>query len=141
MFLVRGLENGLALVFFVDRVFFGHVHRGNGRACFFVVKSNVVAHLDALVIGGDRDRDRPERAVGHGVLVANALPVRLGHEAGERRESPDSHHNGIRGFPGSDGNVFEAFRLLDFRLQLFPREQKRHEFFLFAMGCNKIGHK
>jgi hypothetical protein len=42
--------------------------------------------------------NRPEQAVGHLVAVAHALPVGLGHEAVQRGEAADTHHDEVAGF-------------------------------------------
>src|SRR4030067_749319 len=59
------------------------------------------------------DGDRPEEAVlgGHLVRVADALPVRLPHEAVEGRESPDPQHDEGAGLAAGQRDLLEAVRL------------------------------
>ena len=62
---------------------------------FGIAESNVVALLELLgeFLGDvERDRHRPERAVGEAHLVADGFVVGFAHEAGERREAAVAEH-------------------------------------------------
>ena len=54
------------------------------------------------LVGGQRDRDRPEQAARHLHAVAHALPVGMGHEAVERREAADAEHDDVALFARAD---------------------------------------
>ena len=98
---VGGLVDHHALVRLVDAVLLGHLHGGHDLAGLAVHQGDIRAFLDAVrgeLVGRERDRDRPEQAVGHLHAVAHALPVGLGHEAGERGEAADAEHDDVADF-------------------------------------------
>ena len=83
---------GLALAIRFPDVF--DVDDGEHDA-FGIAEGDVVARLELLgeLLGDiERDRHRPERAVGESHLAADRFVVGLAHEAGERREAAVAEH-------------------------------------------------
>ena len=80
------------------RVLLGHLHGAHDFAGFAVNQGDIVADLDAFVVGRQGDRNGPEQAVGHFVAIAHTLPVSMRHEAVERREAADAQHDKVAGF-------------------------------------------
>ena len=96
-------EDRLALVGLVDLVGLADGQDPHRLARLLVHESDVLAFLEALRLPlgrGERDGDRPEDAVRHLVVVADALPVVLPNEAVEGREGADAHHDEVGRFAG-----------------------------------------
>jgi hypothetical protein len=92
---VRGAEHRAALARLVDRVGLAHLHGGERRAAFRVGQRDFVAGFDRSIVGGKRDRDRPENSGGGAIAFAHAFPVGARHEAVERCEAADAEHDEI----------------------------------------------
>ena len=113
MLILGGLVDHHALVLLVDGVLLGHRHGGQDLAGLGVGQCDVITFIDALggdFVGGQGDRDRPEQTVGHLHAVTDAFPVCVGHEAFERGEATDTHHNDVTGFAGRYVDPGQAFR-------------------------------
>ncbi len=129
----------LALILFIDLVLLGHLHGGHDLAALFGDKGDLFAVLDAvgLALGsGEGDRNRPESAVGHFVLSANAFPVVFAHEAFERSETADAHHDKVTDLTGGDADLGQALCLFLFGFELISFEEERLEDFVFPMRVN-----
>ena len=143
--LVGGAEHLLALVHLVDRVLLGDLHGCHQRVGLGVPQCDLLADLDRVgerLLGGQRDRDRPEEAVlgRHLVLVADALPVGVPHEAVERGEAADSHHDQVAGLAAGQRHRLEALRLLDLGGERRTFEQQRLQF-LASMWRDELAHR
>ena len=137
------LEDFLALVLLV---FFGHfvaLADLHGSVDFAVAdEGNFLSGLDILgIFSGDvhGDRNGPEGAVGEEHVVADALPVGLVHEAIERREAADAHHDEVALGAGRNFNLFQAFGLLKLVFKSFAFEQAADEAFSTMRG-HELGH-
>jgi hypothetical protein len=108
---IRGPEDLLALVRAIDRVLLPHQERRHRLAHLAVDERDLLAFREAprvLARGRERDRDRPEHAVGQPELVADGLPVPLAHEAVERREGADAQHDEVGRLTRRDGEPGQA---------------------------------
>jgi len=101
MFHVGRLINLHALVCLVDGVFFRDLQGRQDFARFTIGQRDFGTGLDGLVIRGQRDRNRPEKAIGHFHAIANALPVGMGHEAIQRGKTTDTQHDNVTRFAGA----------------------------------------
>jgi hypothetical protein len=142
---VGGPEDLLALVLLVDGVLLGHLHGGHQRVRFGVPERDLLADLDGVGEGFPRregDGDRPEEAVlgRHLVRVADALPVRLPHEAVEGRESPDPQHDEVAGLAAGQRDLLEAVRLLALVLARLPFEEQALEL-LASVRVYELSHR
>ena len=99
---IIGPEDRLALVDLVDGVFLRHLHGGEDLVIFHIHESDLFIDVNAVrQLFGRRqgDGNGPESSICHQVLVADALPVVIAHEAFQRGESADAQHEHVRGFP------------------------------------------
>src|SRR5439155_447493 len=80
-----------------------------------------------------RDRDRPEDALAGLEVVADALPVLAPHEAVERGEGTDRHHNEVGGLPRAHPHLGQRPSLGFLLLELAAGEEERLQRFLFAV--------
>ena len=98
----------LAFVFLVrlgHLEFFRDLHGGHDFIGLRVEQGDFFAVCNAVgIFFGCRQgyRNRPEGSVCRQEIIAYTLPVRLGHESGERAESADSHHDQVTLFPGGN---------------------------------------
>ena len=134
------------LLAFVLLVFVGHfvaladLHGSVDRA--IADEGNFLAGLDILgIFSGDvhGDRNRPEGAVGEQHVIADALPVGLVHEAIERREAADTHHDEVALGARRNFNLFQAFGFLELIFKSFSFEQAADEAFSTMRG-HELGH-
>jgi hypothetical protein len=118
---IRGAEDLAALVLLVNPVFFGHAHRAHDGPCLKIPKGHFLARSDRarqFFVGRQRDRDGPEQAAiaRQAVVLAAAFPVVVAHEAFERREGADAHHDEVAGLATRHGHFLQALG----PPQLFP---------------------
>jgi len=124
---VGGLKHRGALVSFVDCVLLGHLHGGEDGAVVGIDQRHIAGDLDALgggLVGGQRDRNRPEQAGGHLHAVTDTLPVGMGHEAVERGEAALAHHDDVALFAGADLDLGKRCRAGQFGLECVALEQQ-----------------
>ena len=103
-----GGEDLLAFPFFVDLVLLGDLHGPHHLFGLSVHQQDFLADLDGVgfaLVDGHGDRDGPEGAVGEfHSIAAGALPVVVAHEASQRGEAADAHHDEVADFPGGQGD-------------------------------------
>ena len=136
---IGGLVDLHALVGLVDAVFLGHLHGAHDVAAFAVDQCDLVAGLDRFVIGRQGDGDRPEQAVGHLVTVAYAFPVAVGHEAVQRGEAADAHHDEVAGFARGHLDLRQRGGARFFGGECVTRQQQGLEF-TATVGAYQFGH-
>ncbi len=101
---VRCPKHGHALVRLVDAVMLVHRHQREHGIVVRIDQRDLAAVRDGacgLFIRRQRDRNRPERAVARPHVVAYTGPVRARHEAFERREPAEAHHDQVALFARS----------------------------------------
>jgi hypothetical protein len=76
------------------------------------------------LVGGQRDGDRPEQAVGRLHAVAHALPVAVRHEAVERREAADAQHDDVALLARADLDLRQRLRACQFGLERLALQQQ-----------------
>jgi len=102
------------LVSFGQLELLGDLHGGVDLAP--ALQGDLIAFLDTSgVFRGHRQHDgnRPEGAIGQGHLLDDALPIGLGHEAFQGRETADADHDEVALFLTGDLNLFQAGGLLE----------------------------
>ena len=140
---MRGIgrpEHLLALVGAVDRVLLPHGEHRHQLPGLLVHEGDVLPFPQSpglLPPGRERDRDRPEGAVGQPELVAHPPPVRLPHEALERGEGADPEHDEIGRLPRGDRESGEAPGPRLGVPQLGADEEPRHEPLVFPVRIHQ----
>ena len=130
------------LVGFGQLEFFGDLHGGHDLVAFGIVEGNFITIVDGgriFLAHVEAHRYRPEGAVGGQEVFADAFPVGLGHEPGQRAEAADTDHDQIAFDARGDLYFFETFGFFLFSFQFSTFEQTDSEA-LATMRGNKIGH-
>jgi hypothetical protein len=99
-------------VVLIDAVFFHHRHGCQGFPGFRVNERHITAFADSVgggAVYGKGDGNGPENAVAHAHVIAHAAPTLGAHEAGQGRETADTHHDHITCLPGADAYGRQRF--------------------------------
>src|SRR4030042_4769996 len=121
-------EDLFALINFINRIFLMNDHAAHKFIVFIILQSNFLTFLQ---ISGDFSRDRecngngPEEPVRHLHLVTYSLPICLSHEAVQRAEGSNSHHDEIISLTGGHSNFLKGFCLMQSFLQRFSFKKQR----------------
>jgi hypothetical protein len=118
-----------------------HVDHGH-QGAVGVVQGRPLPDLERRLdvrIHRQRDRDRPEGAVGQLHVTADGLEVRLPDEALQRREGADGDHLEVAGLLGRELDAGQRGRLGDQRLAGIAGDETGDEG--AAVGGDKMAHR